>query len=74
MIREGSDMAKTCGGCVFSTGKIKLHCTWEKHFLPPPVFRARNWGKDAPETWDEAAESCGFYKARDGYLEKEPEQ
>ncbi len=57
-------MTKSCTDCIHSRSVeqgTKTSCAWEKHVYPPPVFRERFWGKNAPLTWDSAAEDCHHY-------------
>ena len=57
----------SCRDCVHSgeaeQGTI-LVCIWEKNFLPPPVFRARLWGQNPPQTRPRNAEKCSKYEAK----------
>ena len=58
------DADRICSNCSHSRsveGGTKTSCAWEKHVYPPPVFRERFWGKNAPFTWDEAAKDCHHF-------------
>jgi len=57
-----------CSDCIHKTlgnHGLTMHCTWEKSHLPPPVFRARLWGVDAPKTEDENAMRCAQFQAKE---------
>lgn len=56
---------KVCSNCKFVTKTpFAIYCAWERHSLPPPVWRVRGWGNDAPKTYDEWAETCMQYEER----------
>jgi hypothetical protein len=56
---------RSCKHCGVVEQATKLVCRWEQSFLPPPVMRDRLWGKDAPETWGDAALTCQHYAEKD---------
>ena len=57
---------RACKHCGIVEQGTKLACRWELSFLPPPVFRERLWGKDAPITMDGNAEDCPQFEASEG--------
>lgn len=57
---DAGETKPRCSDCAHCRdfGSEGLRCQWEKRHLPPPVFRARLWGKDAPRTQNAWAEDC----------------
>jgi hypothetical protein len=59
---------RNCRNCLYVSmvaAGTSLVCRWEKANLPPPVFRARLWGKDAPTTYEEWAVSCPHFTTQE---------
>lgn len=60
----GPRSCRDCRHCNVVEEGTALACIWEKHFLPPPVWRARLWGQNAPTMPETTARDCAQYEAK----------